>query len=870
MRYPSKSFEDSAHLAQPTQHLKQASTKNHLELFVKVYPLLVTMSAGAPISGGLESESDARSHLLNILAGLSRFQWSIVRATRRIAIESRKDYVASLSADVLTEDALQAWEECIQGLCHVFESDSSPVKRFKNDHTPVNKQSSRLSDLFQCEWFAAGVCSFLATPDACHLRAAAPLLSTCVAGYAWDDLTCPVPFQSMDMWRKCFPRACGANVMLPTLPHPSITSSDVGDAAVAPHDVIFERFKGLRRLRVDGVNGYVISDAAFAHLAGIVELEMSKWGNIALLTDEGLKHLAGISKLNVTETYSVHISPEGFRHLSGIRSLQVVASVWSRFDSRSVWKMTDDALFHLRGVSQLTLTDFGGDHDGVDVLAGISDAGFAHLRGILELKLAAPLEISALAFSHLAGIASLEVVEEDEEAYDNVLTDDTLAYFKGIERLTLREAPLITDAGLRHLTGVKKLQLLYSPELTGAGFVHLAGIQHLEIANCPLLTDTAFQHLRRIRVLSMTTCPEITDAAFVYLVGLISLRINDCSQQAISDKAFAHLAGIQSLDIRNCSQKTITSEFLHHLTGIQRLSMISCPVVINAETFASLRHLTLLSELKLHGAPVTTILAALQVFQGNPAVEPGLWQALSCDDAVINIGATSPRAGAAEVLSPFYDLASATSLLHLLRRGLSTGTNTTRAAAVAELSVSAHHGVLRGPAAEVVLAARLLLHVARRSSERNQLVASDVVAMLLGYTAKQSLAPILRELCSAFEVLCQYPEFAAQVHEQGGVAVLVSVLSTVYDLPGAGCKRLPNPTIAAAVCRSLCWVLTHRPSAGTALADLRVMPLLLRINGSAGESASAAGALATALVLALNSVATSQQQRRVGGAGIVL
>lgn len=165
------------------------------------------------------------------------------------------------------------------------------------------------------------------------------------------------------------------------------------------HDAIFEQFRGLRRLTVEGVDDYFFSDAAaLACLTGIEELNMRQWQDNPF-TDAGLKHLAGIRKLDFNDTYSFHITSEGFRHLSGIANLYVVALVYDD-DENIVWQMSDDALRHLRGVRTLAFTEVLTGLTGLELAAeGITDAGFAHLRGVRHVRvLSDRFSLTATAF----------------------------------------------------------------------------------------------------------------------------------------------------------------------------------------------------------------------------------------------------------------------------------------------------------------------------------------------------------------------------------------------------------------------------------------------------------------------------------------
>lgn len=192
----------------------------------------------------------------------------------------------------------------------------------------------------------------------------------------------------------------------------------------------------------------------------------------------------------------------------------------------------------------------------------------------------------------------------------------------------LESAHLITDAGLRHLTGIKKLHpVLPSARVTGTGFSHLAGIQDLNITGCTLVNDVGFQYLRGIRELAMGHCVLVTDAAFAHLAGIRFLNMWSCNQATITDKAFAHLPGIRSLDMSSCTQSTISAAALYNLAGIQYLDLDGCRFEVPRDTFARLRSLT---SLRLNVNSLSTILAALQVFQGNLAAESSLWGGSVC------------------------------------------------------------------------------------------------------------------------------------------------------------------------------------------------------------------------------------------------
>lgn len=79
--------------------------------------------------------------------------------------------------------------------------------------------------------------------------------------------------------------------------------------------------------------------------------------------------------------------------------------------------------------------------------------------------------------------------------------------------------------------------------------------------------------------------------------------------------------------------------------------------------------------------------------------------------------------------------------------------------------------------------------------------------MLMAYIVEPSCFPRLHRVCNALEVLCEYPEFAAQVFHRGGVAVLARVLVQAFEEPHVHLAGLHRTSVCAAICRTLCWVL---------------------------------------------------------------
>ena len=169
-----------------------------------------------------------------------------------------------------------------------------------------------------------GILSFLSTLDAKQLRIVAKILLGSVRMFPWNDSNTRIK-GDLQLWRRCFPRAIAGNIS----------------------------------------NRRNLTDAVFAHLAGIYTLDMS-WCNQAGITDAAFAHLAGIHTLNMSYCYQEGITNAAFAHLCGIHTLIM----------RNCYQIgiTDAVFAHLAGIHTL---DMSYCHQ-----VGITDAALTHLTGI--------------------------------------------------------------------------------------------------------------------------------------------------------------------------------------------------------------------------------------------------------------------------------------------------------------------------------------------------------------------------------------------------------------------------------------------------------------------------------------------------------
>jgi hypothetical protein len=125
---------------------------------------------------------------------------------------------------------------------------------------------------------------------------------------------------------------------------------------------------GSKRLRINIESCSNVTDAGFAHLAGIQTLNMSFCRQ---LTDAAFAHLRGIQTLNMRYCYQHTITDAAFAHLRGIHTLNMTMC--------NQPTITDAAFAHLRGIQTLDM--------GYCDQTTITDAAFAHLRGIQTLDM---------------------------------------------------------------------------------------------------------------------------------------------------------------------------------------------------------------------------------------------------------------------------------------------------------------------------------------------------------------------------------------------------------------------------------------------------------------------------------------------------
>jgi hypothetical protein len=179
-------------------------------------------------------------------------------------------------------------------------------------------------------------------------------------------------------------------------------------------------------------------------------------------------------------------------------------------------KVTDTALIHLKGMTDLTFLYIG--H------TSVSDAGLARLKGLTNLQ----------------------------ELYldSNNVTGTGLKHLKGLTKLhnLSLNSTQVTDAGLRDLKGLTSLQTLdlSSTIVTDAILKEIKGLTKLRVLRlrgCGGVTDTGLGHLKGLTKLEFLdiSYARVTNAGLKQLVGLKSLRRLELQSEKVTD------AGVKKL-----------------------------------------------------------------------------------------------------------------------------------------------------------------------------------------------------------------------------------------------------------------------------------------------------------------------------------
>ncbi len=76
------------------------------------------------------------------------------------------------------------------------------------------------------------------------------------------------------------------------------------------------------------------------------------------------------------------------------------------------------------------------------------------------------------------------------------ITNEHLAYFKGVQSINLYGCKQITDEGLKHLHGIQSINLSWCAKVTDHGLLHLRGVRVITLYRCERITKQGLEVLK--------------------------------------------------------------------------------------------------------------------------------------------------------------------------------------------------------------------------------------------------------------------------------------------------------------------------------------------------------------------------------------
>ena len=320
--------------------------------------------------------------------------------------------------------------------------------------------------------------------------------------------------QAVSFFKPVTPEVFAAVARFDRLESLKLNAASVGDGLRA--------LRGLRQLRHIALAGPGVTDSLLADMAQIASLRALSVGhtqrisrrglpaNQSPATDAGFAHLANLPDLeNLTIVNCPELTDAG------------MARLVARLPPLTAWTATGLAAW------SATLPALARHHPNLEYLgldfSGVTDDDLKAVEGMTKLK-------------------SITMQRAR-------ITDAGLAHLRRLSNLTSLgiNVPGVTDAGLKHLTRLTRLrQLILSGSQVGdAGLDHLTGLPITELfLNLTRISDAGMDRLARIsslRRLMISHNPGITDAGLIPLRTLANLQELDVSATKVTPEGVVAL-----------------------------------------------------------------------------------------------------------------------------------------------------------------------------------------------------------------------------------------------------------------------------------------------------------------------------------------
>lgn len=165
------------------------------------------------------------------------------------------------------------------------------------------------------------------------------------------------------------------------------------------------------------------------------------------------------------------------------------------------------------------------------------------------------------------------------------ITDAGLAHLSGLlqlEEVTVSQASMLTScSSLAGLTNLRALSLEYAYQLTDAGFAHIAGLPRLELLNlncCHQLTQQTWLRITKLRCLTELNLDgtRIDDEGLIQIGKISSLKILSFRHNGeITSAGLVHLLSLVNLEWLNLRSWTnFTEEGVQQLLSLPKLTKL--------------------------------------------------------------------------------------------------------------------------------------------------------------------------------------------------------------------------------------------------------------------------------------------------------
>jgi Leucine-rich repeat (LRR) protein len=305
------------------------------------------------------------------------------------------------------------------------------------------------------------------------------------------------------------------------------------------NDEMAASLAGLKNLSKLAITNSVVTDATVELIAGsfpkLKDLDLS---SNTLITNSAMRTIAGLSGLERLTLVQMNFNDLGTSHLSKLQNLRAL-DLRGNMEAGDMTMQAVGALPKLSALRHRTTT--------------VSDSGMEYLAQstTLDSLLVQDFMITSQAGEHIAKLSNLtqlEIFRCQGFGSDGVLA---LAGMK-LNRLTLRDLPMIDDSAMAVFADLPELRRLYLHELASVGD---SGLENLGA-------------LKSLELLDIWEMPQMTDATVDVIASLPNLKQLSIRTTGVTDAAIDKLLAMPNLESLTFKENgMVTAEALKKLAS---------------------------------------------------------------------------------------------------------------------------------------------------------------------------------------------------------------------------------------------------------------------------------------------------------------